>query len=129
MCNGFLFFVLFGFVVSTACSKIEPVPTAQERNVIDEEAIQKYFVDNNKGYLVNNKQRFDSTDAGDPPFRFTLGRKEVISGWDEALVNFRVGEVGRIFIPSAQGYGAADRGANLPSFSNLVFEIKVVNAQ
>ena len=84
---------------------------------------------NYKGYLVKNKQRFDSTDAGDPPFRFTLGRKEVIAGWDEALVNFRVGEVGRIFIPSAQGYGAADRGANLPSFSNLVFEIKVVNAQ
>ena len=43
--------------------------------------VHVYYV----GTLAKNNQQFDSCKAG-KPFRFRLGNKEVIQGWDNGLL-------------------------------------------
>ena len=42
---------------------------------------------------------FDSTVSG-APFKFTLGKKEVISGWDVGVAGMKVGGKRRLTIPA-----------------------------
>lgn len=60
------------------------------------------------GKLENGKQ-FDANTAG-APFKFTLGRGEVIRGWDEGLVGMAVGGERRLTV------SATARAQPEPSF-------------
>ena len=48
---------------------------------------------------------FDSSD-GKEPLEFTIGKQEVIPGFETAMVAMRTGEVKREVIPMSQAYGA-----------------------
>lgn len=63
---------------------------------------------------------------------FTLGRGEVIEGWDEGLVGMREGGVRKLFIPPEFGYGKVGLKDNLgkvliPPNTALVFEVALLN--
>nr|WP_044405186.1 peptidylprolyl isomerase [Lacinutrix sp. Hel_I_90] len=47
-------------------------------------------------------------------------------GFREAMLNMKVGERARIFIPSFLGYGSRDYGP-IPGNSNLIFDIEIVD--
>eukprot|EP00923_Selenidium_pygospionis_P053904 GHVN01093896.1.p2 GENE.GHVN01093896.1~~GHVN01093896.1.p2 ORF type:complete len:145 (+),score=20.23 GHVN01093896.1:1359-1793(+) len=72
--------------------------------------------------------KFWSTkDPGQKPFGFTAGVGQVIKGWDEGVLGMKTGEVRKISIPAAMGYG----GGGFPSWnigpnSDLQFEIEVL---
>lgn len=51
----------------------------------------------------------------------------VITGWTIALQNMKVGDKWEIWIPQQLGYGAQDKGDDLPPYSTLVFEIEVMD--
>jgi len=70
--------------------------------------------------------RFDSSYLRDSPFSFTLGGGQVIAGWEEGVEGMRVGGTRQLIIPSHLGYG--DRGAppDIPAFSTLIFEVKLL---
>ncbi|GAB4410497.1 MAG: hypothetical protein OHK0053_37290 [Microscillaceae bacterium] len=63
------------------------------------------------------------------PFSFTLGRGEVIAGWDEGLAQLPVGTKAVLLIPSALGYGARGAGRDIPPYSVLVFEVELVSVK
>lgn len=46
---------------------------------------------------------------GKKPYRFTLGRNEVIVGMDRAMMNMCIGEKRRVVIPAKLGFGDAGR--------------------
>ncbi len=77
------------------------------------------------GYLLNG-QKFDSSVDRGKPFDFTLGRHQVIPGWDEGIALMRKGGTATLIIPSSLGYGARNMGP-IPPFSTLVFDVKLVN--
>jgi FKBP-type peptidyl-prolyl cis-trans isomerase FkpA len=61
------------------------------------------------------------------PFTFTLGRGQVIKGWDEGVQFFSVGGQGTLYLPSGVAYG--ERGVGpIPPNSVLVFHVEVVSA-
>ncbi len=61
------------------------------------------------------------------PLEFVVGTAGVIAGWDEAVTYFNKGGKGKVFIPAMLGYGASAQGEKLPAFSDLVFEMEIMD--
>ena len=72
---------------------------------------------------------FDSSlKPGREPFRFTVGAKQVIEGWDQGLMGMKVGEKRKLTIPPKLGYGDKDMGV-IPSNSTLIFEVELLEVE
>ncbi|KAJ0175044.1 hypothetical protein K1T71_009185 [Dendrolimus kikuchii] len=79
-----------------------------------------------EGRLKENKKMFDNCMKG-PGFKFRLGAKEVISGWDVGIVGMKVGGKRRIICPPSMAYGAKGSPPAIPPNSTLVFEVELKN--
>lgn len=74
---------------------------------------------------------FDQVMDRRKPFRFPLGAKRVIPGWDRGLEGMKVGAKRVLFIPTELAYGAReikdDQGkVVIPADSTLVFEVQLL---
>lgn len=83
-----------------------------------------------EGFLLDGTP-FDASQKGEP-FSFTIGKEEVIAGWDEGLQQFAPGAEGWLLIPSKLGYGPMaieEDGTKLPANACLIFKIKLVKVE
>jgi hypothetical protein len=71
-------------------------------------------------------QVFDSSVTRQQPFAFTLGRKQVIKGWDEGFALLHVGDKATLIIPPALAYGDKQRG-RIPPNSTLRFDVELLD--
>ncbi len=84
---------------------------------------------------LSDGTRFDTTrqprrPMGRPqPFRFTLGKGEVIAGWDEGLVGMRVGGKRQLVIPAELAYAERGAGELIPPGATLIFEVELVEVE
>ena len=62
------------------------------------------------GKLYSDCSTFDSSVERGDPFQFTLGKGEVIKGWDDGLRGMCVGEKRKLTIPSDLAYGDGGSG-------------------
>lgn len=76
------------------------------------------------GRLQSNNKEFDSSKTG-PGFGFSLGRGEVIRGWDVGVVGMKVGGKRRITCPPAMAYGARGSPPVIPANATLVFDVEL----
>ncbi|GAA5897809.1 uncharacterized protein JCM6883_000826 [Sporobolomyces salmoneus] len=74
------------------------------------------------GKLENGKV-FDSNTKGQP-LTFTLGRGQVISGWDKGIVGMQVGGERKLKIPAAMAYGKKGT-QGIPPNSTLLFDVNL----
>jgi len=65
---------------------------------------------------------------GRPNFAFTLGRGEVIAGWDRGVLGMKVGGQRRLIIPPDLAYGASGRPP-IPPNATLIFDITLTGVQ
>ncbi len=71
---------------------------------------------------------FDSSRERGQAFTFSLGRGQVIRGWEIGIEGMRVGGVRRLTIPPEYGYGNRDLGI-IPPNSTLVFEVELLGLE
>jgi FKBP-type peptidyl-prolyl cis-trans isomerase len=76
---------------------------------------------------LTNGSKFDSSRDRGEGFRFTLGKGEVIQGWDRGVAGMRVGELRKLTIPASMGYGARGFPPVIPANATLVFEVELLS--
>jgi peptidylprolyl isomerase len=62
------------------------------------------------GVAFRSGEEFDASWNRGEPFRFKLGKGQVIPGWDAGVAGMRVGGRRKLTIPSAMAYGARGAG-------------------
>ncbi len=78
-----------------------------------------------EGRLLND-QVFDSSLRRNEPIQFPVGTGRVIPGWDEGLLDMRVGEKRTLIIPPNLAYGSEGAGGVIPPDAWLVFDVELV---
>lgn len=78
------------------------------------------------GWLADGT-KFDSSLDLWLPFRFQLGRSQVITGWDEGVRTMKVGGKRQLVIPSELAYGANGYEGVIPGDETLTFEIELMD--
>ena len=74
-----------------------------------------------KGYLTTQYVFDESVSTG-----ATFNLSQVIKGWQEGIPLFKEGGKGKLFIPSALGYGDNAK-SNIPANSVLIFDVELLD--
>src|SRR2546423_367581 len=77
------------------------------------------------GWLADGTQ-FDSSKEKQDPFQFTLGKKEVMAGWEEGLRGMKVGGTRKLTIPPQLAYGEDGAGDSIPPNATLTLEVELL---
>jgi len=73
---------------------------------------------------------FDSSkNPGRDPFRFTVGLRQVIQGWEEGFIGMKVGGSRTLTIPPEMGYGARGAGSAIPPNATLIFDVELLEVE
>ncbi|KXT03877.1 hypothetical protein AC578_8914 [Pseudocercospora eumusae] len=69
---------------------------------------------------------FDASYNRGTPLSFTVGKGQVIKGWDEGLIGMCIGDKRKLTIQPEYGYGASGVGP-IPGNAVLIFETELVS--
>jgi peptidylprolyl isomerase len=78
------------------------------------------------GALYKGGTEFDSSWKRNEPFKFVLGKHQVISGWDEGIAGMKVGGRRELIIPASLAYGAKGSPPTIPPNSTLIFVVDLL---
>jgi len=74
------------------------------------------------GRPENKGKQFDSS-VGRGDFVTAIGVGQVIKGWDEGVINMKLGEKARLDITSDFAYGNQEFPGLIPAGSDLIFDV------
>jgi peptidylprolyl isomerase len=80
------------------------------------------------GALYKTGKVFDASWKRNEPFPFTLGKSQVIPGWEQGVVGMKVGGRRELIIPPALGYGAKGSPPSIPPNETLIFIVDLLSA-
>jgi FKBP-type peptidyl-prolyl cis-trans isomerase len=75
--------------------------------------------------FLKNGTEVDSSYKKGKPFEFTMGKKQVIPGWEMGMIGMKVGEVSRFVIAPEHAYGAKGKG-DVPPNAEIIFEVTLL---
>lgn len=75
---------------------------------------------------LKNGEKFDSSRDRNEPFKFTLGRSQVIKGWDLGVATMKKGEICELVCRSDYAYGEAGSPPKIPGGATLNFEVELI---
>jgi FKBP-type peptidyl-prolyl cis-trans isomerase len=81
------------------------------------------------GWLEDGTKFDSSLNPGRDPFRFTVGARQVILGWDQGLLGMKIGGKRKLTIPPELAYGDRGAGGVIPPGSTLIFEIELLGVE
>lgn len=78
---------------------------------------------------LTNGNKFDSSRDRNKEFKFTLGKGEVIKGWDEGVATMKIGEVAKLTCTPDYAYGERGYPPVIPPNSTLIFEVELIGVE
>jgi peptidylprolyl isomerase len=78
------------------------------------------------GVLYSNGKVFDASWKRHEPFTFTLGKGQVIPGWDQGVAGMKVGGRRELIIPAELAYGKRGSPPTIPPNAPLVFVVDLL---
>lgn len=80
-----------------------------------------------RGTFRRGGEQFDSSYDRSEPMTFNYLEQRMVPGFEEGLSMLAKGGKAKIFIPYDQAYGAQGRPGAIPPYSDLVFDLEIVN--
>lgn len=81
-----------------------------------------------EGRLENGK-KFDSSRDRNQPFKFQIGKQEVIRGWEEGVAQMSVGQRAKLTCSPDYAYGLTGHPGIIPPNSTLIFEVELLGLE
>ncbi|KAJ8009533.1 hypothetical protein DPEC_G00089860 [Dallia pectoralis] len=76
--------------------------------------------------MLQNGKKFDSSRDRNKPFKFKIGRQEVIKGWEEGIAQMSVGQRAKITCTPDMAYGATGHPGVIPPNATLIFDVELL---
>jgi len=76
-----------------------------------------------------NSTQFDSSRDRNKPFKFTIGKGEVIRGWDEGVAQLSVGQRAKLICSPDYAYGSRGHPGVIPPNSTLTFDVELLKVE
>lgn len=78
---------------------------------------------------LTNGTKFDSSRDRGTPFKFKLGKGEVIRGWDEGVARLSIGERARLTCSPDYAYGSKGHPGIIPPNATLIFDVELLKVE
>ncbi|XP_036386972.1 peptidyl-prolyl cis-trans isomerase FKBP1B-like [Megalops cyprinoides] len=78
---------------------------------------------------LTNGQKFDSSRDRDKPFKFKIGKQEVIRGWEEGVGQMSVGQRAKLTCSPDFAYGSKGHPGIIPPNATLIFDVELLSIE
>ena len=79
--------------------------------------------------MLEDGKKVDSSRDRNKPFKFMLGKQEVIRGWEEGVAQMSVGQRAKLTISPDYAYGATGHPGIIPPHATLVFDVELLKPE
>ncbi|XP_041656095.1 peptidyl-prolyl cis-trans isomerase FKBP1A-like [Cheilinus undulatus] len=74
-------------------------------------------------------RKFDSSRDRGTPFRFKVGKHEVIRGWEDGVAQMSVGQRAKLTCSPDFAYGAKGHPGIIPPNATLIFDVELIGLE
>ena len=105
--------------------ELEDIEVGEGDEAVSGRVVEVHYV----GVSWQTGNEFDASwDRGDT-FKFKLGKRQVIEGWDQGVQGMKVGGRRRITIPPMLAYGKRGAGGVIGPNETLVFVVDLIDVR
>jgi len=105
--------------------EIDDLRVGEGEEAVSGQIVEVHYV----GVSWKSGAQFDASWDRGSPFKFGLGKGQVIQGWDQGVAGMRVGGRRRITIPPMLAYGKRGAGGVIGPDETLVFVVDLLGVR